>query len=73
MLGLRGGFPGLDEGGKISWRRVGMSLEDGCVRRIMGLIGSWGRGSLIVIGGRRGGGRGGRMGGVIDRIRRDVS
>ncbi len=34
----------------------------GCVRRIMRLIGSWGRGSLIVGGGRRGGGRGGRMG-----------
>ena len=32
----------------------------------MRLIGSWGRGSLIVRGGRRGGGRGGGMGGVID-------
>ena len=30
------------------------------------LIGSWGRGTLIVAFGRRGGGRGGRMGGVID-------
>jgi hypothetical protein len=35
----------------------------------MRLIGSWGRGSLIVRGGRRGGGRGGEMGGVIDYLR----
>jgi len=31
----------------------------------MRLIGSWGRRNLIVGGGRRGGGRGGRMGDVI--------
>lgn len=31
----------------------------------MRLMLSWGRRSLIVIGGRRGGGQGGRMGGVI--------
>lgn len=34
----------------------------------MRLMSSWGRGSLIVVGGRRGGGRGGRMGGVIEVV-----
>ena len=43
-----------------------MSSGSGCVRRIMRLIGNWGRRSLIVGSGRRGGGRGGRMEGVIE-------
>ena len=34
----------------------------------MGLMLSWGRGCLIVGGGRSGGGRGGRMGGVIEGV-----
>ena len=46
-------------GGEGSW-------GDGCVRPIMRLIGSWGRGSLTVRGGMRGGGRVGGMGGVIN-------
>jgi hypothetical protein len=44
----------------------GRSLGSGFVRRIMRLIRSWGSRNLIVGGGRRGGGLGGRMGGVID-------
>ena len=52
-------------GGEGSW-------GDGCVRRIMRLIGSWGRASLIVRGGKRGGGRVGWMGGVINRTGLDV-
>ena len=41
------------------------SLGRGCARRIMRLIGNWGRGNLIAGGGKRGGGLGGRMDGVI--------
>lgn len=41
-------------------------LDDGCVRHTMRLIGSWARVFLTVISGKRGGGPGGRMGGVID-------
>lgn len=43
----------------------GPSLGGGFARRIMRLIGSWGRRSLIVGFGRRGGGLGGRMDGAI--------
>jgi len=45
--------------------RGGRAWDGGCARRIMKLIGSWGRRSSIVGGGRNGGGLGGRMGGVI--------
>ncbi len=46
--------------------RGGRGWEGGCARRIMRLIGSWGRRFLSVGGGRRGGGLGGGMGVVID-------
>jgi hypothetical protein len=42
------------------------SLDSGYVKRIMKLIKSWARRFLIVINGRNGGARVGRMGGVID-------
>lgn len=41
-------------------------MVSGFVRRIMRLIKSWARRSLIARGGKRGGGRDGRMGGVIE-------
>lgn len=47
-----------------NWR-VGRSLDGGCARRITRLIGSLGRRSLIVDFGRRDGGLGGKMVGVI--------
>ena len=49
--------------------RGGRGLGGGCVRRIMRLTGSWEKESLIVGDGRRGGGRGGRMGGVIEEVK----
>ena len=44
----------------------GLGWAIGCVGRIMRSIASWERESLIVGFGRRDGGMGGRMGGVID-------
>jgi len=43
----------------------GRASDSGCARRIMRLIGSWGRGSLTVGSMRSGGGLGGLTGGAI--------
>lgn len=55
----------LQDGINHDWRHDKI-LGHGCVKRIMRLIGSWERRSLIVDFGRRDGGQDGRMGDVIN-------